>query len=86
MMVAIYIIGSAFSLLVLAHKLREARQEVHCTRRQLRHVTWERDAYARTAQAPVPAPDWGELTATTVTGQVLPPAGPAFSLERRPGE
>jgi hypothetical protein len=39
MIEALYIIGSAFTLLVLAHRLRDLRQ-------QLRQATWERDSYA----------------------------------------
>jgi len=44
MIVALYIICSTFALLVIAGKLREARRE-------LRQVTWQRDAYAQAIQA-----------------------------------
>jgi hypothetical protein len=40
MIEALYIIGSAFTLLLLVGKLRDLRQ-------QLRQVTWERDSYAQ---------------------------------------
>jgi hypothetical protein len=46
MIEAIYIIGSAFSLLLLVGKVRDLRQ-------QLRQVTWERDSYAQLIQAPL---------------------------------
>jgi hypothetical protein len=84
MMVALYIIGSAFALLVLAGKLREARQEVHRTRRELAQVTWQRDAYARTAQAPVPAPGYASLAAGPADGRALPSAGTGGYPGRRP--
>lgn len=47
MIEALYIIGVTFTLLMLAHKLRDLRQ-------QLRRVTLERDSYAQLIQVPFP--------------------------------
>jgi hypothetical protein len=83
MILALYIIGSAFAILALAHKLRDARQ-------QLQRATWQRDAYAAAIQAspPVPPPSARPDPATTpLNGRVLPPAGVTVGYaDRRPGE
>jgi len=62
MIEALYIIGSAFALLVLWHMLREARQ-------QLRKVTWERDSYALALQARHSGEDDHVLPAGVVPGR-----------------
>jgi hypothetical protein len=51
MTIALYIIGSTFALLVVAHKLREVRRE-------LKRVTWQRDSYARWIQESSPGDDY----------------------------
>jgi hypothetical protein len=51
MTIALYIIGSTFALLVVAHKLREARRE-------LKRVTWQRDHYAQWLQESSPRDDY----------------------------
>jgi hypothetical protein len=82
MMLALYIIGSAFAILVLAHKLRD-------TRHQLNRAAWERDAYAAAIQASrsaPPAPEWADVPAPTVTGRALPPAGTVSHSDRRHGQ
>jgi len=62
MIEALYIIGSAFALLVLWHMLREAR-------RQLQQVTRERDAYAQALQRRYPREDDHVLPAGVVLGR-----------------
>jgi hypothetical protein len=83
MIVALYIIGSAFAILVLAGKLRDAR-------RQLQRVTWQRDAYAAAIQGSPPAPPppaRSDPATTPLNGRVLPPAAMTVSYsDRRPGE
>jgi hypothetical protein len=83
MILALYIIGSAFAILVLAHKLRDARQ-------QLQRAAWERNAYAAAIQASpsaVLAPSEPDLATAPLNGRVLPPAGATVShSDRRPGE
>jgi hypothetical protein len=80
MILALYIIGSAFAILVLAHKLRSARHD-------LKRVTWERDAFAATIQAPRPAPSYADLAAAAADRRVLPSAmTPLACQDRRPEE
>jgi hypothetical protein len=81
MILALYIIGSAFAILVLARKLRDARH-------QLRRTVWERDAYAAAIQASRPAPPApARADLTAIDGRVLPPAAPTASTPRRwPGK
>jgi hypothetical protein len=80
MILALYIIGSAFAILVLAHKLRDAR---HGLKRAVR----ERDAYAAAIQAPRPAPSYADRAAAPADSRALPPAGaPLAYSDRRPGE
>jgi len=62
MIVSLYIIGSAITLLVLWRMLREAR-------RQLKKVTWERDAYALALQARHCGDDDHVLPAGVVPGR-----------------
>jgi hypothetical protein len=77
MILALYIIGSAFAILVLAHKLRDARQ-------QLQRAAWERDAYAAAVQAPQPASAYADRTA--IDGRALPAGTPLSFSDRRPEE
>ncbi len=77
MILALYIIGSAFTILMLAQKLRDARQH-------LKRALWERDAYAAAIQAPQPASSYVDLTA--VDGRALPAGTTASYPGRRPEE
>ncbi len=83
MTLALYIIGSAFAILVLAHKLRDARHH-------LKRAVWEHDAYAAAIQASRPAPSHparADLATAPPNGRVLPPARATVShVDRRSGE
>jgi hypothetical protein len=83
MILALYIIGSAFAILVLAHKLRDARQ-------QLQRAVWERNAYAAAIQASPSAalvPSEPDLATAPLNGRVLPSVGATVGYsDRRPGE
>jgi len=60
MILSLYVIGSAFGLLVLWHLLRNARRE-------LWEVTQERDTWVRSAQAlQAPHPGYDVVPATVV--------------------
>lgn len=65
-MIALYVIGSVTAIVVLAVKLRDARD-------RLSRVAHERDAYARTLQ--MIAPQRAAPVAMPAEGYVLPPAG-----------
>ena len=76
-MIALYVIGSVIAIIVLAVKLRDARD-------QLSRVAHERDAYARTIE--MIAPQQADLPARPADGYTLPPARtPAGHPDRRPG-
>jgi hypothetical protein len=83
MILALYIIGSAFAILALAHKLRDARQ-------QLQRAVWERNAYAAAIQTSPSAslvPSKPDLATAPLNGRALPSAGATVSYsDRRPGE
>jgi hypothetical protein len=77
MILALYIIGSAFTILMLAQKLRDAR-------RDLTRARWERDAYAAAIQSPPPASSYADRSA--VDGRALPAGTTVSYADRRPEE
>ena len=77
-MIALYVIGSAIAIIVLAVRLRKVRD-------QLCQVTYERDAYARTIE--MIAPQRADPVSVPAEGYVLPPARTAAGHpDRRPAQ
>jgi hypothetical protein len=65
MILAVYVIGPAIALIVLTIRLRDTRDQLGRMRR-------ERNTYARTIEAALPAPATKDLTVTSADGSARP--------------